>query len=226
MEETIKSNYLGSKYLLDNLKKQKIQILHAQFLKGYGISLYSKEVIVKTYYDTQDSFLSQVGITININKRKEGGELVVRFNKDANRIMFLTNIPDTFSKKINAKDSIHKHFDFIANAIYELIPNGISADVRTLLNDIRPIMVVEKKRERFRIINANGFKTIMSFSNSTYSNQFNRTRSKVEVLELQSESGQHEFYPIFTKLLTFEFPELISLDASDLNVGLSLTEKK
>lgn len=225
MEDTVKSSYLGSKYLLDNLKKQKVQILRGQFLKGYGITIYEKGTITKTYYDTPDCFFNQVGITININKRKEGGELVVRFNSGVNRIMFLTNIPDTFSIKINPKSRISDYIKFITSAIYELIPNGISADVEALLKTIQPIMIVEKKRERFRAINANGFKTIMSFSYSTYANQLNKKRSKVEVLEFQSDSGNHEFWPTFNKLVKFEFPALIETQSSDLNLGIDLTAK-
>ena len=226
MEETVRSNYLGAKYFVDNLKKDKIKILRGKFLAGYGVTLYEKSTVVKTYYDTPDCFFKQVGITININKLAGGkGELVVRFNTDANRIIFLNNIPDTFAKPVNPRSTAREHMDFIADAIYELIPNGISSDVQGLIRSLRPIIVKKKKRERYRIINANGFKTIMSFANCVYHNQINGIKKKVETLELESKSNNNEYFPVFQKLLTFEFPTLIATDSSDLTVGFDICVK-
>ena len=227
MDDAVKSNYLGAKYFLDNLKKDKPRILRSELLRGYSVTLYDKSTTVKTYYDTQDCFFNQVGLTININKLSNNkGELVVRFNSATNRIEFLSNIPDTFAKEVNPKSTVRDHIDFITNAIYDLIPNGISADVKQMLRTARPIMVAEKKRERYRLINANGFKTILSFSNSTYSNYLNRVRRKVEILELESNSNNPQYFPVFQKQLLFEFPTLIQTETSDLNVGFKVCEKR
>ncbi len=227
INNAVKSNYLASKYLLDNLKKDKMKILHGQFLKGYGISLYGRDFEQKTYYDTQDTFFNKVGITININKIKGASkaELVVRFNNKARRIQFLDNIPDTFAIPIGLHSGIADNVDFITSAIYELIPNGISADVKALLATARPVMVVEKKRERYRAINASGLKVIMSFTLGTYSNKINGVKQKLEMLELEANARMQEPFENFNKLLTFEFANLIRTQPSDLDVALEQCTK-
>lgn len=220
----VKSNYLASKFLLDNLKKDRQKILRAPFLKGYGVSLYGKDVEQKIYYDTQDAFFHKVGITININKHKGANkaELVVRYNKIARRIEFLENIPDTFAIEIGLHSDIKDNIDFITKAIYELIPNGVSADVKQLLTTATPIMIVDKKRERYRIIHINGLKVLASFSSVVYSNKMNGKREKVELVELESAANKAKEFNDFTKLVRFEFPNLIKANESDLEYGLEI----
>ncbi len=223
---TVKTNYLAAKYTVDNLKKDKNKILHGSCLNGYGVSLYGKDYQTKTYYDTQDAFFYQVGITININKIKNiRTELVVRYNGVSDRIEFLSDIPDTFVLNIKPNSSIREHIDFITSAIYELIPNGISTDVKKMLQTIKPIMVVEKKRERHRAINANGFKTIISFTQAVYHNNLSRVRQKTELVELESANHLKSKFMEFNKLLTFEFTNLIKVPAGDLEVAFTLCVK-
>ena len=95
MELNEKVNFLDTKFSLDNFKKQKISILtNPTTFTGFDRIGSGKDVVLKEYYDTQDFFFQDRGITININtvKGKKTGELVVRWDTGRDRIKFLSKI--------------------------------------------------------------------------------------------------------------------------------------
>lgn len=224
MKESVRSNYLGTKFLLDNLKKDKQLILKtSNVLKSYSVQFLSKDVLYKAYYDTPDFYLQSKGIVININsfKGKNIAELVVRYESDKKRIEFLSNIPDTFAKDIPAKSSFKSHTEFIKDAIQNLMPYGIEVDVEKLIKQCIPVFEIEKKRESYRAININGLKCTLSFTSAIYTNkQAKKSNYKVELFEVDSETiNKATDYELFTKILVFEFPKLVETDHSDFLIA-------
>ena len=77
-----KENYVGSKFLIENYKDvQKNIIKTSNFLRNFGVSSIIKDVMEKTYYDTDDMFFCKIGITISINtyKGRNYADLIVRY---------------------------------------------------------------------------------------------------------------------------------------------------
>lgn len=223
MENSVKSNYLGTKFLLDNLKKDKQNIFKtSETLKSYSIEYINKDVLQKTYYDTPDFYLHQHGIVININvlKGKTKAELVVRYESEKQRIEFLSDIPDTFAIEISAKDSIYSHAEFIADAISELLPYGIEVDGINIVKQCGKVFQIEKKRENYRVINIQGLKCTFSFSTAIYKACLNKNVYKTELLEIDSNTVNKSVdYNTLRKLMVFEFPKLVETDHSDFLIA-------
>lgn len=225
MEEAVKSNYLGTKFLLDNLKRDKQNIFkNSETLRSYSIEENGKDVLHKVYYDTPDFYLHKRGIVINKNtlKGKKTSQLVVRYESDKPRIEFLSNIPDTFAIDIPAKDSIYKHSDFIAEAISNLLPYGIEVDGINIVSNCTPVFEIDKKRENYRVININGLKCLFSFTTAVYKSNTNKKIHKAELLEMESNTiDKAAEYTALSKMMIFEFPKLIQAEHSDFLIALN-----
>lgn len=223
MENAKKSNYLGTKFLVDNLKKDRKTIMAGGYFKGFGFDGLSKDITTKTYFDTQDFFLHLHGITINKNdyKGKLFSDLVVRYESDKKRIEFLSSFPDTFAIQIPAKNSIFQHIDFIAYAIGELLPSGMGVDVPSLIGTIAPVVVVNKKREYMRSFSANGLKMFVYFTQAEYSTPLiPKLKQRLEMVEFDSDTIDHKKeYDEFIKKVAFSNPNLIELQHSDVLIG-------
>ena len=218
-----KENYVGSKFLIENYKDvQKNIIKTSNFLRNFGVSSIIKDVMEKTYYDTDDMFFCKIGITISINtyKGRNYADLIVRYEGDNSRIMFISDIPDTFIKSIRRKNNISKQQEYIASVILELIPNGISVEPLEMVRRIKAKLIVTKKRERYRVINSNGLKVILSFEQCVYQNS-KRAKVKLNILELRLDSPNDttkEFEKFVHDLQLVEY-RLIKTKDGDLFIG-------
>ena len=142
MEIKSKKNYFNTKFSLDNLKKQKDEILkNPVTFVGFDRLGSHKDVKIKEFYDTPELFLQDRGITINKNsiKGEKKAELVVRFDTGRERIQFLSDIPDTFAIEIPQKSSIYQYSEFIADSISALVPNGLNVDLDSLVKTLTKI---------------------------------------------------------------------------------------
>jgi hypothetical protein len=219
-----KSNYVGIKYMLNNYKIDVKGVLRRDgVLKTYGVSTPLFDTVIKYYYDTTDKFFRKNGINIcfNVYKDKPYNEIVVRYDSEEERIAFLSNIPDTFIKKINKKEKFEKHYNYIAVAIMELIPKGLDADVFETVRQCKPILIVTKKRERYRIIHNNGLKMVFSFEKSEFKSATNKGKVNLLVLEVRLESDKSTKPLLDTLLhsLQIQEPMLIKIKHSDLFIG-------
>lgn len=223
MEEAKKSNYLGMKFAVDNLKKDRKKILECGCFKGFGWDPEYKDVSSKTYFDTPDFFFQSRGITINKNdyKGKLTSDLVVRYESDVKRIRFLSDFPDTFAIQIPAKNSITQHFNFISQAIAELLPSGLGVNIEDTLRSIVPVICVNKKRTYYRGYHVSGLKLFVYFTSAEYSSPLaKKIVQKIDMVELDSETIDHKAeYDDVIKKLTFSNPTLVELKHSDVLIG-------
>ncbi len=225
MEEMVRrANYYGERFLLTNLKKDKKSTLRfSGVLKTFDVSEPKKDKLTKFYYDTPNLFFRKNGINIsrNVYSDKSYCDLVVRYDSSVSRIPFLSDLPDTFIKKINKNESLEKHYNYIATAILELIPKGLNADAFDVIRIVKPILVVKKVRERYRIISNTGLKMMFSFEKNEYRSTKNNGKIKMDMLEIRLES------PNKTKELFFDFVHKLQLQEamfikqqhSDLFIG-------
>lgn len=222
-EQGRKESYTGYKFLIEDYKSIFKNIMKTStVLKNFGVSSSLRDVLIKTYYDTDDMFFRSKGINISINvyKNRPYADLVIRFDNKAKRIEFLSDIPDTFIKKIGKHDKIFNYYEYIANAVLELLPNGINVDALEAVRTIREKLVVTKKRDRYRVINGNGLKIIFSFEQSVYQNA-KKEKVKLNILELRLDSPARTIpdFEKFIKHLQIEEYRLIKVAESDLFIG-------
>lgn len=218
-----KKNYIGKKFLLNDYKLNIKSILSKNgFLKTYSISSALKDVVTKEYYDTKDRFFKSSGINISINRYKSRNfaDLVIRYDSPVKRIAFLSDIPDTFIKKIGKAEKVSSYFPYISTAIMELVPKGLNIDVFEFTRTISKILEVQKKRERVRVINNNGLKVIFSFEKDLYINSKNN-KVKLDLLELRMENTvkDSKLFDNMVHELKLQEYKLIELNKSDLFIG-------
>ena len=225
MDAGRRENYNGRKFLIEDYKSIYKNIMKtSQVLKNYGVSSSLRDVVTKTYYDTDNMFFKSKGINISINtyKNRPHADLIIRYAADegASRIEFLSDIPDTFIKKINKRDKIYSYYEYIANAVLELLPNGINVDALDAVRTIREKLTVTKKRDRYRVISSNGLKIVFSFEQSVYQN-VRRNKVKLNILELRLDSSNSTLndFEKFVHHLQIEEFRLIKVPESDLILG-------
>lgn len=222
-----KMSWLGGKYLLSEIKKEKNDLLyHSSVLRTYSKNYEGKEVQTKTYFDTQELFFNKNGISISIsnNKGEKTSSLVVRYHSDKERISYLSYMPDTYETTIDLKSPIQNHFHFIAKAVRELIINGLEVDILDVLKEIKPIMLVKKKREKYRISGMNQLRLYFYFDNCEYQTSLARGKEKMDIFEIVCENEPKEFEEIYNKVakdIVVENPTIVETSHSDLDIGLS-----
>lgn len=222
-EQGRKENYVGNKFLIQDYKSVYKNIVKiSPILKNYGVSSSLRDTVIKTFFDTDDMFFSNKGINIstNVYKNRPYADLVIRYNSEVKRIEFLNNLPDTFIKKISKKDKIYNYYEFIANAVLELLPSGINVDALEAVRKIKTKLIITKKRDRYRVINSNGFKVILSFEQSIYQN-VKRDKIKLNLLELRMDCSVSlkPHYDKFVHDLLIEEFRLVKVSDNDLMVG-------
>lgn len=226
MEEMVRrANYYGEKFLLTNLKKDKISTLRPDgVLKIFDISPPKHDKLVKYYYDTPNLFFRKNGINIcrNVYSDKNYDDIVVRYDSSVSRIAFISDLPDTFIKKIKKREPLSRHYNYIATAILELIPKGLNADAFDVIRFVKPILIVKKKRERYRIINNAGLKLMFSFEKNTYISTKYNTKQKLDMLEIRLESSNKtkDMFFDFIRKLQLQEAMFIKQKHSDLFIGL------
>ena len=218
-----KENYVGSKFLIENYKDVEKNIMKtSNILRNFAVGSLIKDVMEKTYYDTDDMFFCKLGVTISLNtyKGRNYADLIVRYEGNNSRIMFISDIPDTFIRRIGKKESISRHYEYIASVILELIPTGISVEPLEMVRRIKPRLHVVKKRERYRVINSNGLKVIISFEQCVYENT-KHTKVKLNILELRLDSPNNtaKNFEKFVHDLQLAEYRLIKTKDGDLFIG-------
>ena len=222
-EQGRRENYTGYKFLIDEYKDIHKNIMKTgTLLKNFGVSSSLRDVLTKTYYDTDDMFFNKKGINISINtyKKRPSADLIIRYNNRVKRIDFLSDIPDTFIKKIGKRDKIFNYYEFIAKAVLELLPTGINVDALKEVRQIRFKLSVTKKRDRYRVINSNGLKFIFSFEQNTYQNA-RKTKVKLNLLEVRLDSPintEPDFHKFVKSMQIHEY-RMVPIDDSDMVVG-------
>ncbi len=195
-------------------------------LAPYGVEHLGIDLIEKVYFDTVDRFFFSNGVIINLVKSKSSklNKIVVRFEGEDKRIPFVSYMPTSLSKEIEKKDFFSAHFDFIVNAIKDIMPAGLSVDIASYVNTIIPVFVVIKNANKYRIINNNGLKMQFSFEHVEYINNATRNKHKLLQFEIRLESGdKEELFEKFIKRLVLQVPTIIPMKDSDLLNGLDYT---
>lgn len=218
-----KENYLCTKYYLDNLKKQRLEILNnPTTFTGFDRMSSTKDNLLKEYYDTPDFFFQDRGVAIHVNtvKGRKTKELVVRFDTEKERIRFLSDIPDTFSINIGKKESIYQYAEFIAESVGKLVPSGLTINIAETVKTLKNVFSIEKKRERYTFINIKGLKVKFDFADTLFYSSLNRKKERLFMLEITSNDvNKKEMYDEFVKKVLFNNPTIIKLKNSDLALG-------
>lgn len=221
-----KVSWLGGKFLLSDYKKERKELLkkngvHQKFFKSF----LDKDNITKTYYDTSDFFFKTNGINININEVKGDpiAQLVVRYDSEKKRISFLKYMPDTYQLNIPANSNIANHHNFIQTAIADLIINGLRVDILEVLTTLQPVMIVKKKRNRWRFVGMKGLRVITSFDRCEYHSPLvHGSKQSFTIMELISENHPKDYQDAFNeyvKSIIRAQPKIIQIQHSDLFIG-------
>ncbi len=222
---TSKTSCLGSKFLLTNIKKEKPAITKSSaLLRTFFKDFIAKEVQEKHYYDTKDLFFHKAGINIGFNyvKGAKTNEIVVRYDSEKERVCYLEYMPDTYTLKIDKKNTLFDHKDFIVKAITEMIPNGLQTDLFIKLDQTERVISTKKVRERWRYTNNFGLKLMLSIDNAVYTSTLTKSKEVINVLEILGDNPKEnaDKFNAFKKALLLENPTIIETHHSDLFIGL------
>jgi len=230
MEEMVRrSNYTGAKLLITNLKTDKKNVLSPEgILRTFDVSSKRIDAVKKVYYDTPDFFFRKNGINISTNhySEKNKDDITVRYDSSVSRIEFLSNLPDTYTKKLNKTDSISKHYNYMATAILELVPKGLTVDAFEVIQTIKPMLIVTKKRERYRVVHNDGLKVVLSFELNTYKSMKTGAKHVMPILDIRMDSPDKfkDAFKEFVKRLNVQETNFIKQKHSDLFIGQEYLE--
>ncbi len=212
----------NGRYLISNMKTDKIALIRSDLLSSFSVGSLGSSYNEKVYYDTNDFFFADKGIniyTVSINNTAK--ELVIKYDKEqVKRIEFLKNMPTYFKINIGKGDGINKYFKEITDAIYRIFPMGINANIEEYLKMAVPQIRVFKKRESYRVVNNIGLKMVMSFDISEYSQVSKKGKFAQPTLDIVCESARNpNDFEIFLKTVIRDFPQLIKIESNELTLA-------
>lgn len=218
------ANYLNGKFLINNLKADKKEIVKGPLLASYSTDKLGASVCEVNFYDTHDFFFAERGINIYTEVTKTSSVLIVRYDSNhSGRIEFLKNIPNFFKLPISKGSSIHSYYEQINEAIYRVFPAGLSVNVEEYLRQSTPVIKINKKRDSYRVVNNVGLKMILNFETCEYYNTVTKNKFSQPVLDVFGETPKTEDFELFLKHIVRDHPQLIKLPDNELELVRSNT---
>ena len=217
------------KYLLPgkSMKPYMEEVLSKEgILAPYGVSNEGPDYIEKIYFDTRDRFFFNNGLLITMTKSRVAKMHVIEVRQEGEdkRIHFISDMPKNRMLEIEKKDYFSAHFDFITDSLLQIRPSGLGVNIPSYVNSIIPVFMAVKKATRYRIINNNGMKAMLSFEEVEFINNANRNKHKQFQLEIKLEDiEKHDLFEKFIKRLVLQVPTIIPIKHSDILNGLDYT---
>ena len=91
-----------------------------------------------------------------------------------------------------------------------------------MLRNSQPRVIIRKKNDDYRVVNNNGLKTTISFSNSTFINVRTGAKFVQEQLEVLAESNMNkDLFTTFLRSIILDCPQLIRLDNNELTIAIN-----
>ena len=218
------ANYLNGKFLINNFKADKKEIVKGPLLASYSTDKLGSSVCEVNFYDTPDFYFAERGINIYTEFTPSGSQLIVRYDSNhSGRIEFLKNIPNFFKVSISKGASIHSYYENISDAIYKVFPTGLGINIEEYLRKSSPVIKIHKKRESYRVVNNVGLKMILNFETCEYYNTVTKGKFSQPVLDVFGETPKTEDFELFLKHIVRDHPQLIKLPDNELEKARSNT---
>ena len=221
MEMKQVANYLNGKYLVNNMKTDKREILNGPLLSSFSVGALGNENITVQYYDTKEFFFAEKGINIYTKTSNTTKELIIRYDSEqVSRIEFLKNIPNFFKIQINANDDISKYYPQIIEAIYQVFPTGLNVNIEDLLRESSAQIKIIKKCDTYRVVNNNGLKLTLAFENCEYQKIGTRIKFSQPTIDIVCDSYKlKDKFNEFMREVIINHPKLIKLQNNELTIA-------
>ena len=217
------SNYLNVRFLLNNLKADRNEMLKGQLLSSYSVGPLGCNNVIVEYYDTKDFFFAEKGINIYTTLANKHKELIVRYDSEqVSRIEFLKNIPNFFKMEIGSNDSISKYYEQLIEAIYYVFPTGLNVNIEDYLRESSPQIRISKKSDQYRVVNNNGLKVTIAFENCDYQKVGTRQKFSQPTLDVVCDSYKlKDKFEEFLRDVIINHPKLIKIESNELTIAKS-----
>lgn len=186
--------------------KKKVLELNSFFGKYI---MHYEETIKKTfiYYDTPNHDLrksnivlykTMIGNLTELNMATEKVNSTFRYNVRTNY--------KHFTKQIKPLDSILKHKDFLINSFTDMFMSSINFDPEFLLRKLQAAYTIQTVSREYRSLNITGLKITYSFDKDIYTDHFNNTKVKSNILTIYQHSGPKtdaDFEDLISKLIRY-----------------------
>lgn len=215
------ANFLSGKYLLNNFKSDKNEILKGSLLSSFSVGPLGSGNKVVEYYDTRDFLFAEKGINIYTILDGSIKELIIRYDAEqVTRIEFIKNAPNFFKIQIGAKDSISKYFNEIAEAIYKVYPAGLNVNIEEELRNSSVQVRINKKTDAYRVVNNNGLKVTISFENCEYIKAGTKQKFSQPTLDIVCDSYLlKDKFTAFLREVIINHPKLLKIENNDLTIA-------
>ena len=221
MELTHVANYLSGKFLINNIKADKNEILKGSLLASFSVGPLGSGNKVVEYYDTKDFLFAEKGINIYTTFYNNVKELIIRYDAEqVTRIEFLKNIPNFFKIQIGSNDNISKYYSEISQAIYQVYPAGLNIDIEEELRNTSAQVKIIKKCDSYRVVNNNGLKVTINFEICEYQKVGTRSKFSQPTLDIVCDSYRlkDKFDP-FLRDVIINHPKLIRIENNELTIA-------
>lgn len=215
------ANYLSGKYLLNNYKADRNEILKGSLLASFSVGSLGAGNQVVEYYDTKDFLFAEKGINIYTILSANTKELIIRYDAEqVTRIEFLKNIPNFFKIQIGINDTVSKYFAEISEAIYRVYPTGLNINIEDELRNSSVQIRVNKKTDSYRVVNNNGLKVTMSFEVCDYIKVGTKHKYSQPTLDVVCDSNLlKDKFNQFLRDIIINHPKLIKIENNELTIA-------
>ena len=141
-------------------------------MPSFAMSRQDSEDFVDAYYETQDSFFEEMGITVRLRTYKNKSVLSVKYSEEV-----LLKQDDRYKspvheRELEPKEDLFSRMNliFIEDKINVIYSNRLKIDIIRKIRQMREVYTVKTKRKNFEITHNSGFKTNVFFDEVNYNN--------------------------------------------------------
>lgn len=211
-------------------EKSKDKVLELNSFFGKYIMHYEEKIKKKfTYYDTANFDLLKSNIVLYKTQIGSFTELNMATEK-LNR-SYAYNVRTNykhFTKQIKAHDSLLKHKEFLIDSFSNMFLSSINFDAEFLMRKLQVAYTIETTSKEYRSMNASGLKIVYSFDKDKYTNYFNNTIAKTNILtiyQLSSHATDPDFEDLISKLSRY-CKELTPANETKIMIARNMTQTK
>ncbi len=220
------NNEIEKKFRVDS-KKAINQMLSAPLIvNNYEFSVISEDKVLDVYYDTPQMFLKSAGVLIRTRTVGKTKNITIKTDTQLVKTAYGTYTTcKEFNYEIPYYDTIFNYIELIMKNIPFSVYARLKVDLLSVLNSMRPFLVVDQKSTRFHVY-SNLFKCQYIFSQVKYVNQENGKKEKDFIIELQSypDNVNLEKFFEFASRIEKSVKPIFAFDKTKFEMGLELTK--
>lgn len=197
---------------------------------GFNTSKEGKYNSNIVFYDTPENLLRSSKIILSTEASKGEGLLTLERDIEDNPNKKFIKLFEKykFQEKIDAKSTPVSHLNFLGYSLSRCFTEPLTFDPDSLFKDVVPKMVIDIKNTEFKMVNAKGFKALLTVEQVKFQNKETRRDNFVTLLkvcEVEKGNSNIDYFEDLNRRLVKNCKFILEIDESKYKHSFRMTKK-